>query len=172
MIYLTADLHFGHRNIMQYENRPFADVEEMDKILIHNWNKTVTNADTVYVLGDVSFYAKEKTTEIISKLNGKKILVLGNHDWDHSEQYWRDVGFDSAYKLQGILIEDWLWLCHHPPQYTMQIMPWRVAYGHVHGSEMHNTVTRQTVCVCVERWDYTPVSLDVIRKKWLEFDEV
>ena len=51
MIYYIADMHFGHKNVLRFDNRPFADTELMDEVLIHNWNERVTDEDTVYVLG-------------------------------------------------------------------------------------------------------------------------
>ena len=79
-VYFTADPHFGHANIIRYENRPFASVEEMDRELIRRWNETVTPEDTVYLLGDFSFYGKEKSAEILAALQGQIRLVMGNHD--------------------------------------------------------------------------------------------
>ena len=166
MIFLTSDLHFGHKNVIRYEHRPFADVAEMDETLIRRWNSAVTAQDTVYVLGDVSFYRKEKTADIIGRLNGRKILILGNHDWTHSEQYWREVGFESAYKLKAVMIDNDLWLSHRPPDLPPDGTPWYAAYGHVHCSEAHPTITKNTVCVCTERWNYTPVALERIRQLW------
>ena len=69
-VFFTADPHFGHTNIIRYENRPFASAEEMDQELIRRWNETVSPEDTVYLLGDFSFYGKEKSTEILSALQG------------------------------------------------------------------------------------------------------
>ena len=79
-VFFTADPHFGHTNIIRYENRPFASAEEMDQELIRRWNETVSPEDTVYLLGDFSFYGKEKSTEILSALQGHIRLVMGNHD--------------------------------------------------------------------------------------------
>ena len=78
--FITSDLHFGHKNIIQYENRPYESIEAMDANLIRMWNKTVSEDDLVYILGDFSFYDGEKTSNILKFLNGKKILVVGNHD--------------------------------------------------------------------------------------------
>jgi calcineurin-like phosphoesterase family protein len=59
-IFMISDMHFGHKNIMLYEVRPFKSVEDMDNSIIQNWNKVVGKNDKVFVLGDVSFYNKEK----------------------------------------------------------------------------------------------------------------
>lgn len=91
-IWFTSDLHFSHKNILKHcEARLEAfgipnditdeeKVEQHDKYLIKLWNKTISKKDTVYVLGDFSFANAEGTKKILSKLNGYKFLVLGNHD--------------------------------------------------------------------------------------------
>lgn len=55
MIYFTSDLHLGHANVIRHCNRPFSSAEELDEVLIQNWNSRVTNNDTVYILGDLMF---------------------------------------------------------------------------------------------------------------------
>lgn len=83
MIYFTSDLHFGHSNIIEYENRPFKNVEAMDKDLIKEYNFIVTNEDIVYILGDLSLKRsnhKEYLRNIVESMRGNKILILGNHD--------------------------------------------------------------------------------------------
>lgn len=84
-IFFTSDLHFGHKNIIRFDNRPFSTVEEMDEALIRNWNAKVSDEDTVYVLGDISWYNDAKTSEIINSLHGHKILIKGNHDRVHGK---------------------------------------------------------------------------------------
>ena len=77
MIYFTADLHLGHPAAIKFGNRPFENVEEMDKTLISNFNSIVKPNDTVYILGDIAYRLPvEKTNELIKKLNGKKILIV------------------------------------------------------------------------------------------------
>lgn len=80
MRFFTSDTHFGHRNIIKYANRPFKDVEHMDEILIRNWNDTVGPDDTVFHLGDVALGSWERWHNILTRLSGYKILVVGNHD--------------------------------------------------------------------------------------------
>lgn len=80
--YITSDLHFSHANILKYNpaTRQFRDVEHMNSEMIRMWNETVTADDLVYILGDVSFANVIKSVEIMKSLNGRKILVQGNHD--------------------------------------------------------------------------------------------
>ena len=69
--YYIADLHFGHQNIMAFDNRPFIDVEEHDAVLIKNWNMVVGIDDDIYIIGDISWYNSTKTIEILKQLNGR-----------------------------------------------------------------------------------------------------
>lgn len=80
--WVTSDLHFGHKNIMKFcpTTRPYGSVTHMDEALIEHWNSRVAHNDVVFVLGDFSFYGVEKTQCILSRLNGKIVFVLGNHD--------------------------------------------------------------------------------------------
>ncbi len=73
-IFFTADTHFGHTNIIKYDNRPFASAAEMNEALVANWNCKVSPTDTVYHLGDVSILRPERTHEILERLNGKTPL--------------------------------------------------------------------------------------------------
>ena len=78
--YFTADLHFGHANIIKHCDRPFSTVEEMDEHLIMAWNSRVRQHDRVYIIGDFMFRNKESPTSYLSRMKGKKHLLLGNHD--------------------------------------------------------------------------------------------
>src|ERR1700690_2381531 len=77
--WFTSDLHFGHNNIIRYCQRPFRDVHEMHNAMIQTWNETVKEGDEVYVVGDFSLSARY-CKEFLPRLNGTKILVVGNHD--------------------------------------------------------------------------------------------
>lgn len=161
-IFFIADLHFGHQNIIDYESRPFTSVEIMDNTLIKNWNNVVSKKDKVLIAGDFSFYGKEKTIEIVSQLYGHKILVMGNHDKGRGLNWWYEVGFNEVYKYP-IIYDEWYVIGHEPPQYINPNYPYFYIYGHVHGSENYKTITKQTACVSVERWDYTPVEIEKIK---------
>ena len=159
-LFFTADTHFGHENMIKYERCQFASTEDMDATIIKNWNNVVSKRDKVIVAGDVSFYNKEKTAEIIQQLNGKKVLVKGNHD-KRNNSWWADVGF-SEVSNYPIICKEWIIVQHEPPTYINDAMPFFWIYGHTHGTRMYSTVTKNTACVCVERWDYAPVQLEKI----------
>lgn len=85
MNYYIADMHLFCNSQTQagvnYDRRPFANVEEMNAHFLSRWNAKVTNGDTVYILGDVAFRGnQEQRVKLVSQLKGRKILVKGNHD--------------------------------------------------------------------------------------------
>ena len=80
MKYYISDLHFGHKNVIKFDKRPFFNIDDMERTIIENWNSRVTNDDDVYILGDISWYDLKGTIRVIKKLNGKLHLVKGNHD--------------------------------------------------------------------------------------------
>lgn len=83
MNYFISDLHLFHKNVTDegsnFDNRPFATLEEMHGTIKANWNSTVTNADHVYILGDLAWKENEEAISFISTLRGNKHLILGNH---------------------------------------------------------------------------------------------
>ncbi len=159
-VFFIADTHFGESNIIRYENRPFADVYEMDARLISRWNSAVGSEDVVYHLGDFSIEGRE--SEILSKLNGIKHLVKGNHDFKSNAQY-REYGFEEVYDCPIII--DSFWILSHDPLYVNTNMPYANLFGHVHASPVIKDYSAQHFCVSAERIDYTPVGFDEIKKK-------
>jgi len=159
MIYITSDHHFYHKNIIKYENRPFESLDHMHEYMIDKWNKTITKYDTVYHLGDFLFGNKEQAKAIVSQLNGKIILVKGNHDRHKSAKWWRDCGFSDV--IDGGIILDEYWLLSHEPMYITETMPYINIHGHTHSMKM-NGLSHYNVCV--EHHDYTPIRFDSIIK--------
>lgn len=156
--FIIADTHFGHVNIIKYCNRPFYSVEEMDETLIKNWNETVSNSDTVIHLGDVGLGSKEYIKSTISRLNGRKILVKGNHDtW--ADDFYREAGFVNVSKFPilygGTPDNNGFYLMSHAPLVLSDTTPYFNFYGHVHNdNRFTDTVTSK--CVSVERIGYRP----------------
>ena len=164
--FFIADTHFGGENIRRYENRPFACAAEMDIKLIENWNSVVTPEDTVYVLGDFSDYNDaKKEAEILQRLNGTKILVMGNHDRHRTTREWRDIGFAECYPVPVIYQE--FFMLSHEPLYINANMPYANFYGHVHANPSYRDACRQSVCVSAERIDYTPAQFENLRAKMI-----
>lgn len=91
-VFFTSDLHFGHAKVITFCNRPFSSVQDMEECLVLSWNKAVRENDTVYVLGDVFFSNAVEARRVLGRLNGRKILVRGNHD----KQVGPSIGWDMV----------------------------------------------------------------------------
>ncbi|MDP4224749.1 MAG: metallophosphoesterase [Bacteroidota bacterium] len=162
-VFFIADPHFGHKNIIDYESRPFKSVEEMDNSLIKNWNNTVSKTDKIFILGDFAFTGKQRVQELVSQLNGIKTLILGNHDRAHSMTWWKDVNFYEISQYP-IIYREWFILSHEPV-YLNQNMPYANIFGHVHTHKNYVDYGKQGFCACVERIGYKPISWDEIMDK-------
>ena len=172
-IFFTSDTHFGHAKIIEYCKRPFSSVEEMDEILIQNWNKTVSKGDTVYHLGDFCWRKQKSPKWYWDQLNGNKILIKGNHD----RHCFKELRFepDSIMEVKISRMQR-LTLCHYPMQ------SWNASYYgsyHLHG-HTHNLdseyyfnprllpsgsrfgLMSQRLNVCVEKTDYRPINLEEV----------
>jgi len=91
MYYFISDEHYGHKNIIKYENRPFETVEEMNKTIISNHNEVVGKNDITVHAGDFTLGNKKYAASIITQLNGNHIFIEGSHDsWlnGKSKQIW------------------------------------------------------------------------------------
>lgn len=130
--WLTSDTHFGHTNIIKYAGRPFTTVEEMDDVLISNWNAVVGKRDIVWHLGDFAYRNAEGVLQYKQRLNGRIHILRGNHDnpnhlrWVFGEGRVfdvRDVGFNG----QRIFLSHYahrVWPASHKGSFH--------AYGHSH----------------------------------------
>jgi calcineurin-like phosphoesterase family protein len=162
-IFFTADTHFGHGEIINFENRPFKNVEEMDEILIQNWNNTVSENDKIFILGDFAFGKKEEIQKYIQALNGYKILVMGNHDRVYPLSWWQNTGIEEVIQYP-VIYKEWFILSHEP-LYINKNMPYANIFGHVHGNPLYTDVSRQSFCVSAERINYTPLEFHKITEK-------
>lgn len=179
--WFTADLHFGHRNIIDYCDRPFDDVDQMNETIVDNWNETVAHDDTVWVLGDVAMGNFDDSIALVGRLAGHKILVAGNHDrcWfghgERSEEWaprYMDAGFEQI--VQGTTHVDVgdhrVLVCHFPYEGDSQDEEryvehrpvdegeWLI-HGHVHGEWATNG---RMINVGVDVRDHRPISAEAI----------
>lgn len=165
--FLIGDLHFGHANIIRYCNRPFKDIDEMEKILIKNWNGVVGKDDTVIVVGDFALLPVEKMASITKQLNGHKHLVLGNHDTKAIKTYL-DMGFEVVSPYSIILDE--YFIVSHKPQFIENQGLFANIYAHVHDLAEYKDYTARSFCVSAERINYTPIDFDEIKAKMESVD--
>lgn len=174
MKFFTSDMHFGHKNIIRFCDRPFKDLEHMREMLIHNWNQVVSPEDEVYHLGDFSFTNSGPTQEIISRLNGKIHGIWGNHDEGRNLVH---LGFVSMYQHAELrLAKDITVKLNHFPysgdhedqgERYPELRPKRdddskwLLHGHVHGMWKIKPEEKMINMGC-DVWDYKPVNADKI----------
>ena len=156
---LISDTHFFHGNVISYCNRPFQSADEMNHVLITNWNNTVSPNDTVYFLGDFAFCNKKKSLELFHQLNGNIIVVKGNHD--RGELFWSEAGVKD-YHTQPLIFEKFYKLSHYPLE-KHELMPFINIHGHIHNKRMKDT---NYFNVSVECINYKPISFDEIKEKY------
>ena len=180
MIYFTADLHLGHKNIIKLCDRPFNSVEEMDKVLIANWNRKVKRNDTIYVVGDF-IWDKSDVKGYVERLNGNIILIVGNHDkWAKDEAIGRL--FDKITNYEEVSLNSHqLTLCHYP------MIEWKnsrkegtsrlgyLIYGHIHNNVKHEYEllfnAQNALNAGVDINNFEPVSFDELVDNNLKFSE-
>lgn len=166
-VWFTSDTHFGHAKVIEYCNRPFANIQEMDKELIKRWNSKVKSRDLVWHLGDFALASKEYVAKIVSQLNGEIRLIKGNHD-TRSSQWFRDIGFAVVYDYP-IIYEEFIVLSHEPMPFIPSAGMINL-HGHIHNSLMFQTWGERCACMCVERHNYAPVHIKEIIKRYSEGD--
>jgi calcineurin-like phosphoesterase family protein len=157
--WFTSDQHFNHENIIKYCSRPFESLGAMNAAIIERWNETVRDEDTVYVVGDVFLGDAGAGAGIVRKLRGKKVLIKGNHDRSHRTML--ESGFDEVWQRKSIELLDGrkALLCHKPlPESVINHVDLQV-HGHRHSGPI---VSGKRVNVCVDLWDYRPVSEEEI----------
>lgn len=155
--YFISDTHFNHVNIIKYCNRPFENVEEMKDYIIKQWNSVVKADDIVWFLGDLALGNRETCREIVSKLNGRKRMVKGNHD-NWTDDFYRSIGIEYVSKYP-VILKGKIVLCHTPPEKVEG--NYFYIFGHVHDkiTQIEIDNPNQCKCVCVERTDYKPIKV-------------
>jgi calcineurin-like phosphoesterase family protein len=129
-----ADLHFGHYNIISFDSRPFSGTEDMEEIMITNWNSVVKQNDTTYILGDFCWGKEDDWIRLVGLLNGNKVLISGNHDLKNMSSYLKGKFADIKDYKEMADNQNHVILSHYP------IMFYRNSYnpncymlcGHVH----------------------------------------
>lgn len=178
-IFVTSDLHFGHRNILTFCNRPFSDTKEMTEKLVSNWNEVVGKNDVVLDLGDVMWFdGRHEANRVLERLNGKHYIIQGNHDRRETFELSPVIVLESetVLWLEGLpqkkIVE--VFLSHHP----MLTWPHRERgvpnlFGHLHtrpdmpqeGADKDLKFWPLQYDVGVDNNNYKPVELTVILNK-------
>jgi calcineurin-like phosphoesterase family protein len=169
-VFLVSDTHFGHAGVCRFTDsttgekiRPWTDPDEMDEAMVKRWNETVRPSDKVYHLGDVVI--NRKALSIMSRLNGDKVLIRGNHDIfrdDEYRQYFREL---RAYHVMNGMI-----LSHIPIHEASLGRFGTNIHGHLHTGRVMTGVKNSKVdvryhCVCVEQTDFRPILFEDVIKR-------
>lgn len=179
-IFFISDLHVGHKNVIKFDKRPFADVDEMHHTLIKNWNNVVGPDDIVYFLGDLSFSRDSLTKWFVSSIQGKIYAICGNHDkmkdlikldrFEDVHEYGTEIGIKDEDSLQARGTQGYqkIVLSHYP------ILSWNkshygswMIHGHTHGNliqsqqEYYKRKVIDVGCNCI---DYTPISYGEVKE--------
>ena len=118
---------------IRYDGRPFSNIEDMNEAIIRNWNAVVRPEDTVYHLGDYSYGNGADIVSTAQRLNGRKILIRGNHDADVNLKYaFEEICDYLEVRSDG----NTLILCHYPLSSFKDMQKGGTVhlYGHVHNS--------------------------------------
>lgn len=160
-IWFTSDTHFFHAKIIEYCKRPFQSAEEMNEVMIENWNNLVKPHDHVWHLGDVCMNESSGAhNALLRRLNGKKRLVVGNHDKLKSEALHQN--FEKIELWRGFHFKDGRpsFTCVHIPLAIGHLRDGDVCvHGHIHTNVLEDP---RYINVCVEQTDYKPVHMDDI----------
>ena len=170
MIYLTADLHLGHANVIKHCGRPFAATAEMDAALTKNWNEVVHKNDDVYILGDFTMKPAEVAHDYLSALKGRKFFIRGNHDrfLDRIDSFGNHFEWVKDYYVLNYG-DRRIVMFHYPITEWYGFFRGSIhAYGHVHNSVVSTARIDDSVLafnVGVDCNNFRPVSIkDIIAK--------
>lgn len=166
MIFLSSDQHYGHLRIIELCNRPFKDVLEMNEHLIQEYNKTVSQNDICYFLGDFSFCKDiNDSITILSRLNGEKHLILGNHDYKIKKNMQSFLGKNLFNTITDELMLDDIKLSHYPDNSNTGMC----AHGHTHGNK---EASKYNVDIGVDSkvftYEYKPIAFDEVKQFFKE----
>ena len=197
-IYFTSDTHYFHEKSIEFDKRPFQDIEHMHRVMVNNYNAVVPENGVCYFLGDFGMGPAKEMKELVNSLNGTKVLVLGNHDKKHNSMY--NMGFDvvvnsasikiageivtmSHCPLRGIVREDtssmrgtvegehWHGESRHT-DYSVENFGQYHLHGHIHSPNRgrSKTILDKQFDIGVVANNYRPVSISVI-ESWIAKDK-
>lgn len=161
-IYLLTDTHFLHEKIItDFGFRP----ANFTQLIINNWKSTVKDIDVVYHLGDVIWGDKEQLKGILNQLPGNKILVRGNHDKNHSNNWFMEAGFNAV--LEKVQVSGAI-LSHMPSNLSQEEIDRGLIniFGHFHNNPpdrweeyLKERLTENHYLLSIEEVGYRPIPL-------------
>ena len=174
-IWATSDLHFFHNREFLYKPRGFNSIEEHNEIIVQNWNKSIKNTDTVYLLGDLMLNNNEGGIKLLNQLQGKIYYIRGNHCTDNRCELYKNT---NMIPLCGDFFSSWaslekikgysLYLSHYPTMVgsleDMSPLSKRLInlHGHLHSKNKFYQDIPFMYNVALDAHNNTPVSFDEI----------
>lgn len=160
-VWCWSDQHFSHKNIIEFSERPFVDVDEMNEHMIANYNEYVGENDVCIWGGDVGFGGNQAINEILSRCNGYKILVVGNHDF--KKKNLRCLDFDEIHLVYTVDYPDVSMVFTHYPMANIP-WPWVNIHGHLHIYPKAETGHPLNININCELQGYRPRLLSEVAK--------
>lgn len=168
MIYFTSDEHYGSKRTLNLSKRPFKNPDQMDEVIISNFNSIVKNEDDVWHLGDFGDFTN------LRYLPGYHHLIMGNYEWEECKKKFNndfqeykkyllmDVGFIDVFPSHHLIINHVIYKMVHEPQYCVKDAKYAPKeifnlFGHIHGRQM---VKRYGIDVGVDAHHFFPISID------------
>jgi calcineurin-like phosphoesterase family protein len=169
MIYFSSDLHFCHDKPFIYESRGFRNIQEHDETLVERFNSVVKPDDTLYLLGDILMGGDvNQAKQYFLRLNGKKIIILGNHDSEKKIAAYEEAAEKIVYADQIKCGKRYFYLSHYPTLVNNQDIYPKVVNlcGHTHTRNRWENADMGCYHVEVDAHFCYPVSLDEIREEF------
>ena len=162
-VYLWSDQHFRHSRVIEYANRPFDNIEDMNATMIENNNRIVSNDSIVLFGGDITFGNEDINKDVMNQMNGRQLFIYGNHDFNHGGRYntkfLKEASVCAIFQHEINGIDYDIVITHYPmlcdlPENMINI------YGHTHQHLMPGL----RFSMCVEHTSYAPKSFNQFLK--------
>lgn len=145
--YFMSDPHFSDKGIIKHERTLFENIDEHDQFIIDSINKTVKTTDELWILGDIG------NVKLVSHINGRKYLMMGNHDKRPKKEY---LGYFAEVYNYPLYISNRVVLSHYPIPVTEGTLN---VHGHLHGSTLDSN---NHFNVSLHMVNYRPVRIDIV----------
>ena len=162
--FVIGDLHFYDPSMLPLCRPQFSSIEEMNETMITLWNSTVSDADTVFVLGDFFDFGhctRKQADDTLDRLHGDIILIAGNHDREYLDAF-REYGLDV---IEYPILKDGFWILSHEPEFVTESAPYANIFAHVHLNPMYRDVSPRSFCASAERLGFTPILLNEAKRR-------
>ena len=166
-VFFVSDSYFMHKNIIEYCDRPFKTVDEMNSVMIKNWNNVVGKDDIVFHAGDFCFGSMDTWNYLLNALNGKKYFSAGNHDKSIPSDKFIDVQQMFNIRIMGdeeVSDGQRITVCHYPMRawYQSHRDSWQL-FGHAHGRFPKEKLHPNQLDVGVDCHEFTPISYNEVK---------